>query len=146
WRDPVDFGARCRRGWAYLLHGAPHFALEDFETCLKEDGANADALLGRGNAYIRLKKLDEALEDAQTAEKQGKLTDRLTYNLGRIYAQAAEHLEADPRRRVDAKISRRAADCREKALECVRQTLVMLKTDERRTKLWRNEIQSDPAF
>src|ERR1019366_8421606 len=99
WRDPMDFGARCRRGWAYLLHGAPHFALEDFETCLKEDGANADALLGRGNAYLRLKKLDEALEDAQTAEKQGKLTDRLTYNLGRIYAQAAEHLEADPRRR-----------------------------------------------
>ena len=146
WRDPADFSARCRRGWAYLLNGAPRFALEDFETCLNEDRTNADALLGRGNARMGLKQLDKALEDAQAAEKQGKLTDRLTYNLGRIYGQAAEQLEADPRRNVDAKIPRRALYCKEKALECLRETLVMLKTEERRTKLWRTEVQADPAF
>ena len=110
-QDPNDTEIRCTRGWTYLLTGAVSVALEDFETCLRddktaEDPANVpgsprnrlDALIGRGNARIRLNQLSEAIADAKAAqtlaaEEKARLTARLLYNLARIYAQAGGQQE-----------------------------------------------------
>jgi tetratricopeptide (TPR) repeat protein/tRNA A-37 threonylcarbamoyl transferase component Bud32 len=145
WQDPNDSEVRCQRGWAYLLYEAPTLAFTDFQTCLKAEPGNVDALLGRGNAYIKLKELPKALADARAAEKR-PLSDRLTYNLGRIYAQAAQQLAAKVRTGQDADIARQVAAYKEKAVECLQRTLALKKTEEQRASLWRREVQIDPAF
>jgi tetratricopeptide (TPR) repeat protein len=140
---PRDTATRRLRGWAYLLSDAGPLALADFETCLKEEPASADALAGRGNARVRLKQLDGALEDAQAAEELGPLTYRLLYNLACLYAQARTQVEAGPGR--TALAARQAAVCEAHALACLRRALEGL-PEEQRPVAWRDQVQADPAL
>ena len=86
-----------------------------------------DALIGRGNARIRLLQLDEALADARTAEalaeKQEKLKGRQLYYLARLYALASIQLELKPRTGKagqDQAVVQRLALCKDKALDYLR--------------------------
>jgi tetratricopeptide (TPR) repeat protein len=147
-QDPRDNVTRCYRGWTYLLTDAVRPALEDFEVCLCEGPVSAEALAGRGNARIRLRQLEGALDDARAAEKQGPLTGRLWYNLACIYAQAVGQLEAEARTArtgLDRGLERRLSLCREKALAYLSRTLEEL-PQEKRGAFWRNQVQTDPAL
>jgi serine/threonine protein kinase/tetratricopeptide (TPR) repeat protein len=143
-QNPRDAATRRYRGWAYLLADAPRLALEDFEACLRDDPASADALAGRGGARVRLRQLDGALQDAAAAEEQGPLTDRLLYNLARLYAQAADQLEAESRGARPGP-GQRSAHCRAEAVDHLRRALEALPED-RRAAFWRKEVEADPAW
>jgi tetratricopeptide (TPR) repeat protein len=135
------------RGWAHLLSDAAPLALEDFEASLRAD-ASLDALIGRGNAHIRLKQLDLALADAQAAERQGGLSDRLLYHLAGLYALAAGQLDMELRNAsssVDRRRTQRLNLCRAKAVEYLHQALLKLPA-ERQAAFWRNRVQNDPTF
>jgi len=80
-RHPDDVATRCDRGWAYLLQDAVRPALTDFERCLHQKPDNVEALLGRGNARVRLRQVAEAVADAEAADKAGLLDERQLYNL-----------------------------------------------------------------
>jgi tetratricopeptide (TPR) repeat protein len=147
-QNDEDTVTRCYRGWTYLLTDAVRLALRDFEACLRADPTNADALAGRGNARIRLKQMDEALADAKAAEKHGPLTDRLLYNLTRIYAQVVGQLEAEGRRArlgLAREAAERLAVYKETALDCLRRTLEKL-PKEKQPAFWRKQVETDPAF
>ncbi len=147
-QNPNDVETRCFRGWTYLLTDAVRLALKDFETCLKEEPTSADALAGRGNARVRLKQVDAALDDARAAEKAGPVTDRLLYNLLRIYAQAAAQMDAEAQT-ARLELARRAAQLREvyreTALDYLARTLDQL-PEERRAAFWQKQVAADPAL
>jgi tetratricopeptide (TPR) repeat protein len=148
-QNPRDQVTRCYRGWAYLLTDAVRLALDDFQTCLREDSGNADALIGRGNARIRLRQRDEALADARSAARHGALTARQLYNLTRIYALALGHLEAEvqsagPRSAWRA-AQERLAQCQEEALDALRRAVETLPSAQR-AGFWRDQVETDPAL
>jgi hypothetical protein len=100
-------------------------------------------LIGRGNARIRLNQLDGALDDAeaaatQAAEQKVQLTDKLLYNLARIYAQVAGQ------RLVQGQTDG-AALCTEKAWQYLVKALNEQKDLERQQAFWRR-IELDTAF
>ncbi len=141
-QKPADAEARLQRAWTYLLLDAAKLALDDFEVCLRTDADSTEARIGRGTARLRLKQYDAALADAEAAEQAGKLSDRLWYNLARLYAQAVAQLQLDTRAGVPAQ---RLAFCQEKALDALRQTFEALPA-QRRATFWRTQVQPDPAF
>jgi tRNA A-37 threonylcarbamoyl transferase component Bud32 len=148
-KEPKHTKTRCQRGWAYLFNDAVRPALEDFEICLKEDSANVDAVIGAGNARIRLRELDAALALAGQAEKkQSRLTDRMLYNLARIYAQAAGQLQIEARTfryPIDRTAAENRSECQRKALNHLRQATDKLRP-ERRAGFWQTQIPADPAL
>src|SRR5262249_3330316 len=75
-------------------------------------------------------------------------TDRLLYNLARLYAQAVSLLDAQARAAPFEKarpLWQRLALCQDKALDSLRQTLGKL-PEKRRGPFWRTQIHADPAF
>ncbi len=95
--DPKDTKTRGYRAWIYFESGANRLALADFEVCLGEQPTSADYLTGRAAVRVRLGRLPEAQIDAEAAEKQGPLSDRLCYHLSCLYAQAAAQKELEAR-------------------------------------------------
>jgi serine/threonine protein kinase/predicted Zn-dependent protease len=154
-QNSKDLETRCHRGWTYLLSDAVRLALIDFEVCLSDDPTSTDALIGRGNARVRLKQLDGALEDARAAEEQGRLTYLMSYNLARIYAQVADQLELAIRaKRIGldrggmeplVRHAERLPFYKDKTLELLQQTLEKL-PEERRPQFWRTQVEADPAM
>jgi serine/threonine protein kinase/Tfp pilus assembly protein PilF len=146
WQTYKHSDTQNYRGWAYLFSDASLLALQDFEACLSQE-ENADALIGRGSARIRLRQLDGALEDAFAAEKKGELTDRLWYNLARIYAQAAGQLEQEGRSSVapDRRLAQRLSLCRQRALNALNASLEQIQPKSR-SNFWGEQVQVDPAF
>src|SRR5262249_45885908 len=53
-----------RRGWAYLVSGAPKLALNDFDEAIRLDPSNGDSYSGRGSALAALGQYREAERDA----------------------------------------------------------------------------------
>ena len=53
-QQPADSLLRARRGWAYLVSGAPKLARHDFEEAIRLDPSSADAYSGRGAAVVAL--------------------------------------------------------------------------------------------
>jgi tetratricopeptide (TPR) repeat protein len=152
--QPNDEEMLCERGWTYLMKDAVRLALDDFEACLSAEETNLDALIGRGNARIRLLQLDGALDDAWkvealTAANQTPLDARLSYNLARLYAQAAGQMELQPRtgkKGKDQEKVQRLALCKAKAWEHLQQALEQNKTAQRQAAFWHEQIEMDPAF
>lgn len=149
---PDDAATRCDRGWAYLLQDAARPALADFETALHHEPKSVEALLGRGNARVRLRQVAEAVADAEAADKAGTLDERQLYNLTCIYALAVAQLELDIRNKADrltarqiTGIARQIALCEEKGLDGLKRTLDKVTLDQRST-FWRQRVQNDPAL
>src|SRR5204862_3718057 len=85
-----DATAHEQRGWAYLQKDAAELALADFDTALKLEAKTYRVLCGRALARVKLRKVDEAVQDAETAVKLGKVTDPEPPLLAAcVYARAA---------------------------------------------------------
>ena len=79
----------ARRGWAYLVSGAPHLALRDFEEAIRLDPSSGDAYSGRGSALVALGRCREAVADAEESLRHGESDARSHYSAARILALAA---------------------------------------------------------
>jgi tetratricopeptide (TPR) repeat protein/tRNA A-37 threonylcarbamoyl transferase component Bud32 len=147
-QNPHDDLTLCSRGWAYLQNDAALLALNDFDTCLRDDPTSAEALAGRGNARIRLRQLEGALADARSAEKQGPLTDFLLYQLTRIWAQAVPQTEAKLRTAKPGEerpTVEQVAQCRQNAFDCLGRALGLM-PPQKRAGFFRHQVDVDPAL
>jgi hypothetical protein len=143
--EPDDVVTLCNRGWAFLLQDAARPALTDFETSLKLQPGKVEALLGRGNALVRLRQIDAAIADAQAADKAGSLTEAQLYNLTCLYSLAVAQLRLDSRDQRDPVMAARITQYEEKALACLSRTLGEV-AQEKRATFWRQRVQVDPAL
>ena len=89
---------RSRRGWAYLVSGAPQLALRDFEEAVRVDPSSGDAYSGRGSAHVALGHTRQAVADAEESLRHGESDVRLLYSAARILALAAESTREFPNR------------------------------------------------
>jgi tetratricopeptide (TPR) repeat protein len=156
-QEPAAVPVRCLRGWLYLLTDAVRLAEMDFQECLRLDWGSGEALAGRGTARIRLRQLAdptakgevrerllaEAMADAEAAEQKGPVTDRLLYNLARLYAQAVAQLNSEVRAG-DRLTARRLTQYEDRGLDCLRRSLELVPV-ERRSAVWR-ELKADPVL
>jgi tetratricopeptide (TPR) repeat protein len=139
----ADSPTYAHRGWAYLVSKAPQLALLDFENAIQLDDKNGDAYNGRGAARIalavKLNHVREAIADAETALSHGPASDpRLLWNAARIYAQAADRLDAE---REFAR-SRISGEYRKQVLRLLREALKETPAAERASFV-RKSIQAD---
>jgi tetratricopeptide (TPR) repeat protein len=133
-----------RRGRLYLATQAQRLAWRDFDRALELDPANRDAFAGRGEAQIHLGDYRAAVADAQNALDRGVPDERLAYNTARIYAQAAQAVGSETRRRGrDAVVQ--FNKYQDRAVDLVTEAMRQI-APEQRAEFWRNQIQGDPAF
>jgi serine/threonine protein kinase/tetratricopeptide (TPR) repeat protein len=85
----------ARRGALYVTTDAPRSALHDFQTAVRLDPSNADALLGQGLALAALSRYRDAVADAEKALGMGEPTGPRLYSAARIHAQAAVTVAAE---------------------------------------------------
>jgi tetratricopeptide (TPR) repeat protein len=130
----------AQRGWAYLALGAPSVAALDFDEAVRLQPDFGDALLGRGDARVRLGEVSKGLDDAKQGLKIGPRTRRMLYNGACVNARAAFQLAAGSGR-PDARV----AFCEERALALLRETLTLLERTER-AAFWRDVILVDRVF
>jgi tetratricopeptide (TPR) repeat protein len=134
----------ARRGWLYLISGAPKLALRDFEEALSLDPRDGGPRLGRGSARVGLGDYRGAVSDAEAALELGPPGALLSYRAARLYAQAAAAVTSDVRR-----LWRDAVVLSEKYLNraVVLATEAVDLTDPlERAAFWRDTIQTDPAL
>jgi tetratricopeptide (TPR) repeat protein len=103
---------------------------------------NGDAYNGRGYARVRLGEYRQAVEDAEMALKRGPQSARLLYDAARIYAQAVDKVQADPRQSNPRPI---ASTYQDRAVRLIRQSLELRPSNERRP-FWRDTILLDRAL
>ena len=135
---------RGRRGWAYLVSGAPQLALRDFEEVIRTDPSSADAYSGRGSADVALGHCRLAVADAEESLRHGEREARLLYSAARILALGAESAKEEPIRRALSDAA--AVDSqRERALDLLGQAVERTPPQER-AAFWSDVVQSDHAF
>jgi serine/threonine protein kinase/tetratricopeptide (TPR) repeat protein len=141
---PDQIPLLTRRGWLYLTTQSPTLAQRDFDRAIALNPANNDAYEGRGSARIGLGDYRAAVADAEMALRLGMPSERLAYNVARIYAQAALAVTAEVRRKgrdtviLAIKYQDRAVDLATEAMHRI--------PPERRAVFWRHQIQADPAL
>jgi tetratricopeptide (TPR) repeat protein/tRNA A-37 threonylcarbamoyl transferase component Bud32 len=140
-----DTKTRGHRAWTYFENGANRLALADFEVCLGEQPNSADYLTGRASVRVRLGQLPEALDDAEAAEKQGPLADRLCYHLSCVYAQAAAQKELEARSGRNLAAERAFAHYEEKSLKHLNGAMEE-QPEKDRARFWRERVEKDPAL
>ncbi|HKB36828.1 MAG TPA: tetratricopeptide repeat protein, partial [Gemmataceae bacterium] len=130
------------RGWAHFFSDAWKLALRDFSKAIELDPEAGDAYVGRGLARVMLGTYREAVADAEAALRRRPGTPEMMHNVACIFAQAGARAEADA-----AKEDRRplVESYRRRALEAVRQTLTMLRPEER-ASFWQDKILTDAAL
>jgi serine/threonine protein kinase/predicted Zn-dependent protease len=143
-QNPSASVLHARRGWAYLVSGAPKLALRDFQEAIRIDPSSGDAHSGRGSALAALGLSGEAVSDAEESLRHGEPDPRLLYNAARILAQAAQPItrNATARARADAASLRRY---QERALVLLGQALKQT-APEGRAQFWSEVVQTDHAF
>ena len=142
---PKDTALRCDRGWVYLLLDAPRAALIDFDLSLVDAPGNVDALIGRGNALVRLRRVEDALAIAEEAERAEKLDKLRLYRITCIYSLAVAQLELQNRVSEKLKTTRQIALLQEKGVDRLRRTLDAVEADDRKA-FWRNSVKADAAL
>jgi tetratricopeptide (TPR) repeat protein/tRNA A-37 threonylcarbamoyl transferase component Bud32 len=140
-----DTKTRGYRGWAYLESGANRLALEDFEVCLREQPASTEYLTGRAAAHVRLRQVSEAVADAQAAENEGRLTDRLRYHLSCVYALAAVQTALETGTGRNRQAEQRIARYENRALLHLNRVLEEQPAQER-ARFWRDRVEKDPTL
>ena len=134
--------ARLQRGWCYLYSEAARLAIDDFQAVLDRDPAHAEALGGRGSAFVAVGRYQDAVADAEESARLEPANPRIVYNAARVYAQAA-----GPNGRAAARgqALAPAAEYQDRAMELVRAAIEALPPG-RRAEFWRTTVQVDPAF
>jgi Tfp pilus assembly protein PilF len=130
------------RGWAYLILEAPRLALQDFETVIEREPANADARNGRATARVKLGQYRLAVRDAEEAVRLEPASHRVLYKAGRVFAQAVARVEADtnePQRKTLAR------DYQDRSVVLLRKALEVL-PKEQRSPFWHEQVQNDTAL
>jgi serine/threonine protein kinase/tetratricopeptide (TPR) repeat protein len=137
------------RGWAHLRLDSPRAALPDFEAALKLDGANPDALYGRGHAQVLLGRVPEAIRDAETALQHARAAGtephraaRLLLNAACIYARAAGKLLEQVR---SVAGEEKAYRYEERAVDLLR-SAVMQVPEKERQGFWQKNVRNEPAL
>jgi tetratricopeptide (TPR) repeat protein len=125
------------RGWAHFFCDAWKLALRDFSKAIERDPGAGDAYTGRGLARVMLGDYRGAVADAEAALRRKPRTPEMMHNLACIFAQAVARAKED---RYSL-----AARYRRRALEAVRQTLMMLRPQER-ASFWQDKILPDAAL
>src|SRR5262249_40877010 len=130
------------RGWAHFFSDAWKLALRDFSRAIELTPEESDPYIGRGLANVMLGKYQMAVADAEAGLRRMPRTPEMMHNLACVFAQAATQAEADRQ----AKERQALADSyRQRALEAVRQTLAMLRPEER-LAFWQHKILPDAAL
>jgi serine/threonine-protein kinase len=130
------------RGWAHFFADAWKLAVRDFDRAITLNPEQGDAYTGRGLALVMLGRYREAVADAEEALRRKPDTPEMMHNVACIYAQAAARVEAD---REEPDRHALASHCRRHALEAVRNTLGMLRPEERRS-FWQDKVLPDAAL
>jgi serine/threonine-protein kinase len=130
------------RGWAHFFAEAWKLALRDFAKALELDPEAGDAYTGRGLARVVLGDYRAAVADAEAALRRKPTTPEMMHNIACILAQAVARAEADLQEEDRHPL---ADGYRRRALEAVRQTLMMLRPEER-FSFWRDRILPDAAL
>ena len=130
------------RGWAHFFSDAWKLALRDFVKAIELSPDASDAYTGRGLARVMLGEYRGAAADAEAALRRKPGTPEMMHNIACIFAQAVARAEADPR---EADRHSLAGSYHKRALEAVRQTLAMLRPEERRS-FWQDKILPDAAL
>jgi tetratricopeptide (TPR) repeat protein len=138
-----DCATYVARGWAYLLvHEAPRLALPDFEEAARLDPTSGEARVGRGLARVKLGHWGMAITDAEDAVRLGPSSSRLLYNSARLFAQAAEQVDA-PGNPAKARELRR--QYQERAVQLLRQA-VEAQPLAHRMAFWNKVALADSAW
>jgi tetratricopeptide (TPR) repeat protein/tRNA A-37 threonylcarbamoyl transferase component Bud32 len=103
---------------------------------------NGDAYTGRGYARVNLGEYRRAVEDAEMTLKRGPQSPRLLYDAARIYAQATDKVQTDPRQSNPQPM---ASTYQERAVMLIRQSLESRPAKER-GPFWRDTILLDRAL
>jgi serine/threonine-protein kinase len=130
------------RGWAHFFADAWKLALRDFAKAIEMDPEASDAYTGRGLARVMLGLYREAVADAESALRRNPSTPEMMHNIACIFAQAVAHAEAD---RQEANHQALAGSYRRRAVEAIRQTLTMVRPEER-LSFWNEKILTDSAL
>jgi tetratricopeptide (TPR) repeat protein len=125
------------RGWALFFSDAWKLALRDFSKAIELNPEAGDAYTGRGLARVLLGDYRGAVADAEAALGRKPHSPEMMHNIACIFAQTAARAEADG--------PSLAESYRLRALEAVRQTLMMLPVEER-SSFWRDKILPDAAL
>jgi serine/threonine-protein kinase len=142
------------RGWAHFFADAWKLALRDFSKALELDPEAADAHTGRGLARVMLGDYRGAVADAEAALRRMPATPEMVHNSACTFAQAAARAEADllvpiavqgAEGRSKENRPSLAEDYRNRAADAVRQTLAMLRPEER-LAFWQDKILTDAAL
>jgi serine/threonine protein kinase/tetratricopeptide (TPR) repeat protein len=141
-------GVLCRRGWSYLAYDSNPPALHDFEEALALAPKNApeimaDAYGGHGLAKARLGFHKDAVADADESRRLGATEWRITYNVGRVYAQAAVAVDTESRKTGPAAV-RVVTQYREQARDLVVHAFQLAPAEQR--PILRETIKNDPAL
>jgi tetratricopeptide (TPR) repeat protein/predicted Ser/Thr protein kinase len=137
-----DVDVYQHRGWAHFFADAWKLALRDFAKAIELDPAVGDAYVGRGLARVMLGHYREAIADAEAAVCRQPSTPEMMHNIACIFAQAVARAEADCQ---EAGRQALADRYRRRALEAVRQTLTMVRPQER-LSFWQDKILPDAAL
>src|SRR5262249_20873684 len=130
------------RGWAYFFADAWQLALRDFSKAIALDPRVSDAYTGRGLAHVMLGRYRPAITDAEGPLRRKPRTPEMMHNIACIFAQAASRVEGDLQEEDRRGL---AARYRSRALAAVRQTLALLRPEQRRA-FWQDKILSDAAL
>jgi tetratricopeptide (TPR) repeat protein/predicted Ser/Thr protein kinase len=130
------------RGWAHFFCDAWKLALRDFAKAIELDPSAGDAHVGRGLARVMLGDYRGAAADAEVALVRQPRTPEMMHNVACIFAQAAARAVADGQEEDRRAL---AESYRGRAVRAVRQTLAMVRPDERRS-FWKEKILPDPAL
>jgi tetratricopeptide (TPR) repeat protein len=125
------------RGWALFFSDAWKLALRDFSRAIELNPTEGDAYTGRGLARVLLGDYHGAVADAEAALGRKPRSPEMMHNVACIFAQAVARAEADRQPLVEVYRSR--------ALEAVRQTLLMLPAEER-FSFWQDKVLPDAAL
>jgi len=99
----------------------------------------------RARLHLRLGQVAEAVADAQAAERNGPLTERLLYGVTCIYALAVTQLEQQGDGHSNRALAQQISLYEKKALELLERTLERVEP-ERRQAFWHKQVRTDPAL
>jgi tetratricopeptide (TPR) repeat protein len=87
---------QCNLGYSELLSRQFEASIKHYSNALQLDNTYVEAFNGRGQAYLNVNKIPEALDDFTKAIQAGIVTPKLFFNRGKCLAMLSRFAEAVP--------------------------------------------------